>query len=328
LGKRSAWRPARGELSTGTALSSAGNAYRDRFRQGAILYPNTLFVVASEESVVRGVGAVRIRTDPEAAKTAQQLKDERVNEVVESDSLFSTAAAHHLLPYALSSRLWMVVLPALMDTGDQKFGPVDADQLRKAGRVGTARWLDWAEQLWAKARKEGDKTPLHRRIDHLSQLTAQAEMRRYVVLYTAQGNRPVACRLDTEGLALPFVARDQTYWASFDDPDAADVLVALFNSEFVMNAIRDWMTRGLFGPRHIHKRVLDVPWPVFDPTDDRLVEVASLSQRLANQATAITAEGLPRMPGGRQRTWLRQQLDGSNLRRVEELVSSISKGSV
>jgi hypothetical protein len=119
--------------------------------------------------------------------------------------------------------------------------------------------------------------------------------------------------------------RDQVYWASFDDEDSALFLVALLNSAYVMEAIRDWMTRGLFGPRHIHKRVLDVPWPRFQPKDVRHIALVEACQSLLSEAQALAAD-LPKMSGGRQRTWLREHLDQSKLREVEKLVAAISTG--
>jgi hypothetical protein len=326
LGKRSAWRPVSSAgVGTSSADTVSANAYRDNFRQGAIIYPNTLFVVLPEGAAKRGAGPIRVRTDPEAAKKALLLRDARVNEVVEAENLYTTAAAHHLLPYALAPRLWTVILPTLRDPGDKDFAAVDADDLRKAGRVGTASWLDWAEDRWASVRKADDDTPLHRRLDHLKQFSAQAHMRRHVVLYTAQGNRPVACYLDRHQHDLPFVARDQTYWTSFGEPEPALFLVAFLNSEFVVNAIRDWMTRGLFGPRHIHKRVLDVPWPAFQPENDRHVALVETARGLRDAAVNLATD-LPKMSGGRQRTWLRDHLDVGGVAKVEQLVGAISSG--
>jgi len=82
------------------------------------------------------MGSLRVKTDPAAVMNAQVLKHARVNEMVESENLYTTAAAKHLLPFALIGR-WTILLPAIADPGEKDFAPVDADQLRKAGR---RRW--------------------------------------------------------------------------------------------------------------------------------------------------------------------------------------------
>lgn len=328
LGKRSAWRvvnPAKVRVLLAGTVGGARNDYKAVFRQGAILYPQRLIIVKADGPVLREVGTVRVRTDTEAAKTAKILAKATVNHVVDSANLYLTAVADHILPYTLAPDLWVALLPTLTDPGDKEFATVSSEQLRAAGRVDTAGWLDWAEKRWARQRKKGDTTPLHQRLDYLHHLSDQAHMKRYLVLYTASGKRPVAAVIDTSELPLPIVARDKTYWASFSSRREADYVAAFLNSEYVAAEIHDWMTRGLFGPRDIHKRVLDVPWPLFAPGKEH-VELAVLSGRLAAEAHALLPS-LPKMGVGRQRSWLRDRLDETRRARVEELVELISSSA-
>jgi len=326
LRRRSAWRaidPGRARVALTEALGTGQNEYRTVFEQGAILYPQRLIVVKPDGAVSRAVGTVRVRTDAEAAKTAKKLTSVNVNHVVDATNLYLTAAADHILPYARARDLWVALLPTLVDPGQRGFGPASVDVLRAAGRVETANWLEWAEKKWARVRKKGDEVPLHQRLDYMSHLSAQATMRRFVVLYTASGGRPVACVIDTQDLPLPFVARDKTYWAGFADRREADFLAGFLNSEHVAAEILDWMTKGLFGPRDIHKRVLDVPWPRFSSRDAAHRELATVSSKLAVQARGLL-DALPDVGVGRRRVSVRRQLDLGQLRRVEELTAQIS----
>jgi hypothetical protein len=81
------------------------------------------------------------------------------------------------------------------------------------------------------------------------------------------------------------------------------------------------MTRGLFGPRHIHKRVLDIPLPQFTPEINAHVELATLGERLAERASQRIHAGDLRRSSARQ--VVRASLPTEDLARVEELVIAI-----
>ena len=325
LGQRSTWRAARKDRPTLPAERrphARTNMYLDDFRQGAILYPQTLMIVQVQGNPGAG-GSVLVGTDSAAAERSKVLRDVDFQRTVDSKNLFVTMSATHIYPYSPVHPFWTVVLPTLTEPGDDEFGPVSADALRRHGLVETAAWLEWASDLWASTRKGDDTAELHERLDHLGHLSAQGHMRRYVVVYIAAGNRPIACTLDTESLDRPFVARDGTYWASFVTRAEADFVCGFLNSRFAADRIIDWMNLGLFGPRHIHKRVLDVPFPRFDASDAEHQELAEASRRLRESSEEAVAD-MPDLPTGRQRLWLWDRLSGSDLERVEQLVQRLS----
>ncbi len=323
LGKRSAWKRTEGE--TGDWLGQSGHRaqpYASLFRQGAILYPQTLMIVRTDGNPSTARKAILVRTDPDAAATAKRAT-KPVNHLVNSASLYRTAAAEHIVPFTIRQPLWLAVLPTLGRPGSGEFRSVDAASLRRHGMIETATWLTFAEAEWARVRKPGDSSKLHERLNHLRHLEEQANMDRYVVLYTSAGSRPVAAVLDTHSLDHAFVARDMTYWASFDRAEEAHYLACLLNSDYALSRIRDWMTRGLFGPRHIHKRVLDVPWPTFDgalPDHRRLAYLgALLAETAQNVVATITSDG-----GRVTRQAVREQLPVMETREMEMLVAQIS----
>jgi len=299
------------------------NAYVGAFRQGAILYPQTLLTVASDGPLRRGTGVVAVHTDPRARRFAKVLADVELDRVVDSDNLYTIVVAEHLAPFTLLPPLWVVVLPTIADPTSAQFAPVSSTALRRVGRVDTARWLDWAEEQWAAVRKEGDEVALHERLDYLGQFSRQAGRDRFVVLYTSSGSRPVAAVLDTALVDPPFVARDKTYWASFAIEDEAHFLAAFLNSGYVADAIGAWMTRGLFGARDVHKRALDVPWPRYDPEDAAHRTLVEVSRRMAGQAE----EARPEVAGRRTaqaRDLIREALSADDRAQAETLVREIS----
>ena len=324
LGKRSAWREVDQSrpLPTQRLPRPSSNAYVSRFRQGAILYPQTLFVVESSSKIDRGL-PVRVKTDPAAVITAKKLADVCVDRVVDGATLFHTAATEHLLPFALTDKLWTVILPVGTDPSDATFCTLDVDELRRRGRLKTAAWLKWAEQHWEKARKEDDDSLLYTRLDTYGHLSSQAGRSGYMVLYNASGGRAVACYFHPDSFDLPFVVRDNTYWCCVETDEEAAYLTAFLNSGFVSDFILDWMTLGLLGPRHIHKRVLDVPWPPFDATDGDHLALAEIGKALS-AAAAAGVQALRDEPVGRQRRALREALPDAFLVTVELLVAKIA----
>jgi len=329
LGPRSAWRPsddAAGQAGRTTSPSrpsgdaAAGSPYRRRFRQGAVLYPQTLLGVRVVGARGGGPAQVVVETDPSARATARLLRDIRLRAVVERAALFSTAAAEHLLPHILSPMPWTVVLPVLATPGDPAFRVAGPEELRLHGRPGAAGWFDAAEHAWHGVRtRQGP--PLWQRLDHLGHLSAQARRDRWLVLYASAGSRPVAAVVDSTATEHPLVVRDQTYWASFHDPAEAYYLAAVLNSEWAADRIRAFMTTGLFGPRHIHKRVLDLPIPTYDPDAAVHAELSALGGRLAASA-AQAAAALPAEARNARRL-VRGALPAGAAARVEELVAEL-----
>jgi hypothetical protein len=217
-------------------------------------------------------------------------------------------------------------LPTTKDPGETGFAPVSPDALRDAGRVKTAEWLDWAEAEWRKARKSVENASLSERLDYIRHLSAQEAQKRFVVIYTAAGSRPVAAVIDTQKLSLPFVARDRMFWGSFSSAAEAHFLAAMLNSDFAAGRILDWMNKGLFGPRDINKRVLDVPWPAFKDGNRDHVRLSTLA-KLASSEARKAASSLPDKNAAWQRASVRRSISKETAAEIEKLVETLS-GSV
>ena len=324
LGRRSAWR----KVSSGSIGAAAGETivtrqpYADRFRQGAVLYPQTLMIVRPVGLLSATMKSVLVQSDPAAARTAK-IQTSPVNHIVNTENLYRTAAAEHVLPFALSRPLWLAVLPTFGRPGT-KFEPASPNELQREGLVESAAWLQFAQDEWERVRKAGDTSQLYQRLNHMNHLKEQAAMKRFVVLYTAAGSRPVATVLDTNDTDFPFVARDMTYWASAEAREEVDYLACFLNSDFALSQIKDWMTRGLFGPRHIHKRVLDIPWPLFDQATATHARLAAIGLELATHAQ-LSSTQMDKVPASKRRQWIRTRLPISLVSEQEQLVATISE---
>ena len=328
LGRRSAWRVLEDGAVADPEVIAAHKPgpYVKAFRQGAILYPQTLLVVQIPPSATPASGDITVATHEGAAASARLLPTLRWTRVVEAAVIHQTYAAEHLLPFAVKPEAWHIVLPVKARPSDAGFRAHNPDDLRAAGLIHVADWLEMAEQEWETVRKPSEQKPLWQRIDHLRQLSGQAGMKRYVTVYTASGSRTVAAVLDTRKCTFPYVARDKTYWMSTDDENEAHYLSAFLNSGYVAGRIQAFMTRGLMGPRDTHKRVLDVPWPSYDPADPLHGELVGIAGKLAAQAAARAAAmaANPAAGTGKARGQVRQALTASKLTRLDELVRLIS----
>lgn len=342
LGRRTAWGVEVAAVRTGGEPMPAASArleallrsrrlppqpYVQSFRQGAILYPQVLLTVdqvGGTEPITRG--PVTVRTSEASAATAKLLRDLRLQRVVDAESLFFTVAADHLLPFTLRNVPWTVILPVTVPPSDPEFAPVEPDTLRARGFALTADWLDEAESYWESVRKPRERTPLWDRLDYLGQLSAQAGRARYLILFpSSPGLRMAAALIDTKHLARPFVVRDKVYWASTDDIAEAHYLLAFLNSGYADAVVSDFVTRGLLGKRDTHKRLLDIPWPRWNPLNDKHVQLASLGAAAVAKADGLLPHLIPQL--GRARSQLRHELE-SELSAIDRLVATISVESV
>ena len=324
LGKRSAWRRVTRGSRRQAQPSNTIQAYVKQFRQGAILYPQTLLAVKVDSKAAPHQNRVRVKTDPRAQKNAK-LKTRLVNHIVERSNLFCTVVPDQILPFALAEELWVVVLPVIGDPLTRTMVLASPSELRKEGRIKTAEWLVWAEAEWKKVRKPREKMPLHERLDYAGHLTAQVGRKRWCVIYTAAGKRPVAVAFDSTELELPFIARDRTFVGFFSSRYEASFLSAFLNSDFAAERIEDWINRGLFGLRDINKRVLDVPFPQFDLKSELHVSLAKIGIAISKEARSVGKE-VPSISVGRKRAWIRNRFNQERLAAAEELVRTIAKG--
>jgi len=84
------------------------------------------------------------------------------------------------------------------------------------------------------------------------------------------------------------------YYYETDTENEAYYLSCLLNSPLIDEDLKDMQARGLFGPRHIHKKVLEFPFPKFSPRN----EIHGLEDEL-QRISELTAEVLPELEGQR-----------------------------
>ena len=121
------------------------------------------------------------------------------------------------------------------------------------------------------------------------------------------------------------------YWIPCKNKDEANYLLAIINSGALREAVTPLMTKGLFGPRDLHKHLWRLPIPEFDANEKLHQEIAK-----AGAAAAVAAqerlEGLQEHQGDKLtvrearsslRTWLSWSDEG---RAVESAVGELLVG--
>jgi hypothetical protein len=124
---------------------------------------------------------------------------------------------------------------------------------------------------------------LRARIDHMRNLSVQAEQPTIRVLYTKAGKRLSACRLAPDDALADHIA----YWAPARSTQEAAYLVAVLNSAAVLAKIAEFQPRGEFNPRHFDNLVWMLPIPEYDAAEPLHRDLAAAAIRAEAVAAAV-----------------------------------------
>jgi hypothetical protein len=178
---------------------------------------------------------------------------------------------------------------------------------------------------------------IYERLDRVHGLTHQNWQVPYRVGYNTSGtfltaasieNKPVEFRIGGQPIiSRGFVADTKTYSCESISKNEALFLVTVLNSPIVDGLIKPMQSRGLWGPRDIHKKVLELPIPNFDaanPTHRRLAEFGKeCSAKVEHWLAGGTAGNVKSI--GRLRGLVREMLK-DELNEIDRLVKEILGG--
>lgn len=290
LGGRNALSSAMGQVHRGKA-----SRYADLFKDGATIYPRCFYFVAIKDRAENPIAdrLYWVETDPEQAKQAKKPWDSvRLQGHVEGQFLFTAAIAKHLLPFAMLQPA-DVVLPLLLDQPGMAVAP--AEKLKRLGLREMAAWMSNVEREWQRHRSARTTATAEEWLDYQGKLTSQPLRARHLVLYNASGTDLSAAHVGRVGAHARLVVDHKLYYCQCASADEADYLVAILNSTAVNRTIKPFQSRGLMGERDIHKKVLELPIPLFAGTDAVHTELAAVSREAAaSAAEVIAASNFPR----------------------------------
>lgn len=247
-----------------------------RFRQGALVLPRMLVCVEETSAGPLGAGAGRVAVTSRRGNLdkAPWASLPSISAPVDPEFIFDTYLGENILPFRLTKPLRAVL-------------PISDDVLLNATAISAEpdldSWWSQAERLWIDHAKVGS-VPLHERIDHMGQLSAQLGPRApYRVIYPKAGNR-LAAGIVTDTSA---VIDHKAYWAPAQTIAEARYLEAVLNAPEMLERIKPLQAIGLFGGRDFDKYPFLVPFDAFNMAKEEHMAIVHLAERAEAVAGAV-----------------------------------------
>jgi hypothetical protein len=203
-----------------------------------------------------------------------------------------------------------------------------ADNLMKSGFIYASKWFSQTEETWDTFKTEKSKNMLaNDRINFQRGITDQDLNAAYVVLYNSSAKDANATVVVREELDLEFIVESVTYVLYTNDIDEAYYLTAILNSATPNEQMKDFQAKGLFGARHVHKKILDIYYPKYDSTNKIQKKLSDLSQAAHQKAKVYLGKNPPKkeltaVVLGKLRSDMKKHLI-SEMREIDELVKKI-----
>ncbi|MGK9369898.1 N-6 DNA methylase [Melioribacter sp. Ez-97] len=309
------------------------NPYKKLFKQGATIVPRCFYFVDLDQETPDDFRdrILNIKTSEAIKNDAKKpWKGLEFKGKIESRFLFRTALAKSILPFALYNPD-LIVLPAIIITNDKNEKEIkllSSDELRQEGYLNASKWFKNAENIWNIYKTEkSKKMTSNDRLDYQRGLTEQKLNAQYLVLYNSSAKDANATVVDRERLDLTFVAESVSYVLYAANIEEAFFLSSILNSNIPNKLMKDFQARGLFGARHVHKKILDIYFPRFDENEETHMRLAQLSEIAHKKAEKYLLENPPQNQLtatrlGRLRLEIKNHLS-SEMKEIDKLVKKI-----
>ncbi len=322
-----------------TALSSTKkkaqtkiNPYKKLFKQGATIVPRTFYFVELTQEVPSDWDdrIIHIKTADSVKPDAKlPWKDLDIAGSIESQFLFNTVLSKSILPFALFQSE-LITLPVIIEAKDgiKRIKLLNSLELRTEGYSGATKWFLKAENFWKIYRTEKNKAiSSEKYLDWQNKLTSQDLNAPFLVLYNASAKDANAVVLQRADFDLEFIVESVAYVYYTHDIDEAYYLVSILNSAAPNELMKDFQAKGLFGPRHVHKKILDIYYPKYDPATKVHKKLALLGKQAHEKTAQFLKDNTPDQPLtshklGKLRSAINKHLSGE-LVAINELVLKI-----
>jgi hypothetical protein len=273
---------------------TGGSAYRERFRNGATLYPRCLLFVERMKVGRLGsnIAAPQIRTLPSLHEPWRSIKPLEGN--VEAQFLLPVLLGDSILPYR-RFHTYEAVIPVVEDkrmlTAAQASDP-------KQGFGYLAIWLRQAENTWEQFKSVSTKLSWSEQQNYNGKLLSQFPGKNLRVVYTKSGTLPAACIIREPNS----IVENKLYWSEVVTEFEAFYLSVILNSETTRQRVELYQSRGQFGARDFDKVMFNLPIPLFDagePLHRDLAAAGAEAERIA---------GLVEIPEGERFVAARQRV--------------------
>ena len=295
---------------------SAVNPYSKKFKQGATLVPRTLYFVDVDmaypqgwekdfdwsDRIIKLKTAEHVKTDAKAP-----WKDLKFSDKMNSQFIFRTALSKNILPFALY-KPDLVVLPISIEKkANIKYVKLlTPPEIKREGYLLASKWFTNAENIWNIHKTEKNKNILSG--DYLNwqgKLINQNLNSKYLVIYNSSAKDANATIVERKKLDLEFIVESTAYAFYTDNKKEAFYLTTILNSSIPNQMMKAFQARGLFGARHVHKKILDVYFPKYDSSNELHNQLAALGAEAHKKASEYIVANPPQ-----------QELSGMHLGRL------------
>jgi hypothetical protein len=311
------------------------NPYKNKFKQGATIVPRTFYFVELTQEMPPDFEdrIINLKTSRAVKPDAKvPWKDVDLSGQIESRFLFKTALSKSILPFALYQPD-LVVLPIFIETdntGSKSIKLFSADEIMSEGYLKASRWFRNAENIWNIRRTEKNrKISNEKYINWQNKLTVQNLNAPYLVIYNASAKNANSTVVKREEIDFEFIVESKAYVFYTNNITEAYYLTAILNSKLPNLMMKDFQTRGLFGPRDVHKKILDVYFPKFNEKNHLYQQLSELSEKSHIKTSLFLKENPPKnvlsaLHLGRLRTEIKKNLK-PELDEIDEIVEKIIK---
>lgn len=309
------------------------NPYKKQFNQGATIVPRTFYFIEADK------GFETITSDEPKVRTLKSIisdakkpwKDIVFSKIVNSKFIYLTAISRSILPFSIFKPDY-VILPLKIENikESKKIILQNPKEIQKQGYSKAYKWFEDCENVWNIHRTEKNKRiTSHDYLNWQNKLTSQNLNAPYLVLYNASAKDANATVVKREDYELEFIVESVSYVFYTDDICEAYYLTCILNSSIPNLMMKDFQAKGLFGARHVHKKILDIYFPTFDEKNKVHSELANLGKLAHEKTKSYLEENPPQqeltaMHLGRLRVAIKNYLS-VEMEQIDKLVEKIIK---
>lgn len=313
--------------------NQATNPYKKLFKQGATIVPRNFYFVELDQDEPTDFEnrVINLKTAKDVMKQAKPpWKEFSFADRIESRFLFRTALSKSILPFALYQPN-LVVLPATIELDsfeNKKIKLHSAEDLRDAGFLNASRWFSQTEKIWDKNKtQKSKKMSANDRLNFQNGVTEQNLNDKYLVLYNSSAKDANSTIVKREDLDFEFIVESKAYSFITSNLNEAYYLTAILNSAAPNKMMKDFQSRGLYGARDVHKKILDIYYPLFDKSNENHKNLAVFSEKAHRKASEFIASNPPKgnlspIKLGRYRLDIKKYLK-NEMSEIDKLVEKI-----
>lgn len=268
-----------------TSSINQPSPYKRLFRQGATIVPRVFYFIEYNHGSPPDWDTERmiaIKTDKAILPDSKSpWKEYELVGSIEGNFFFLTALASNILPFGLLEPKH-IILPITIKTNKHQNKEIvlhTSDSLLEDGYSGAAKWFKKTESIWIKHRTEKNK-----KFDSFNYLNWQNKLidqnlnAPFLVIYNSSAKDANAVVIARKDFFLEFIVESSAYVLYCKDISEAYYLSAFLNSRIPNLLMKDFQAKGSFGARHVHKKILDTPFPKFDKKQEAHIQLAKLGQ--------------------------------------------------